>query len=159
MPTLNVRGQFAAAIIAGTKKVHIYHDINEQWEQGRPIYFRVGNTEKQKQKPYRLGYAVASRVEYVQVFPAQNKVLLNHAPVADLQAFAVLNGFDDWAKMKAYFGHSFTGVAIHWDGIELAEPPTVESEDKDKIIHDLRAQLAFAQSEINRLKNNLKISC
>jgi hypothetical protein len=153
MPTLHIRERFAAAIIAGTKKMHIYHDENEQWAEGRPIYFRVGNTEKQKQKPYRLGYAVATKVLYVQVLPSQNKVLLQGAPVTDLEGFAILNGFDSWAKMKAYFEHSYTGVAIHWDNVELEQPPIVESEDKDEIINNLRAQLAFALAKIETLKN------
>jgi hypothetical protein len=61
--------------------------------------------------------------------------------------------------MKAYFGHSFTGVAIGWDSIELEQPPIIESEDKDELINNLRAQLAFAQSEIATLKNKLKKYC
>lgn len=158
MPTLSIPHEFVPHVISGKQKIIIKEDKGDQWASGRDIFFWAGAMRIKKENPYRLGYAVASRVEYVQIYPAQNKVLLQGVNIADLERFAELNGFDNWAKMKAYFGHSFTGAAISWDSIELYEPPIVESENKDEIINNLRTQLAFAQAENEELKNKLKIN-
>jgi len=161
MPILSIRHEFVPQVIEGTKKMHIHEDPTEQWSDGRHIYFHAGNPRVKKNNPYKLGFGIVKSAQYIQIFPAQNKVLLQGVNIADLQAFAALNGFDTWAKMKAYFEHSFVCVAITWDSIEIYEPQTLtqNEQNKDKLINNLRAQLAFAQSEINRLKNNLKISC
>ena len=155
MPILAIRHEFVPKVIEGTKKMHIHEDPTEQWSVERPIYFWAGNTRVKKNNPYKLGFGIVKRAEYIQIFPAKNKVLLQGVNIADLQAFAALNGFDDWAKMKAHFGHSFVGVAISWDAIEIYEPQTLtqDEQNKNKLIENLRAQLAYANAEIAALKN------
>lgn len=157
MPTLSIRHEFVPKIIEGSKKMHIKEDPTDQWVAERPIYFWAGNTRCKKNNPYKLGFATVKRAEYVQIYPLQNKVLLSGINIADLEGFAKINGFDSWADVKAHFQHSFVGVAISWDSVEIFEPQklTEYEQSKDKLIENLRAQLAFAQAENKELKNKL----
>lgn len=113
MVQFNFKARFVAPILAGTKVQTIRKPRKRDARPGDTLQLQSGD----RFHPVRLGLARAVLVDKVSLdFRGDRRVLYGHLGMdvaheaADLDRFAVMDGFTDWSDMRAFWAETHDGV-------------------------------------------------
>lgn len=115
---LTFKKQFVDKILEGSKIHTIRADNHNRWQVGNKIHFWCGNPRNTKSNPYQFAEGVCSSVDYIEIYPNINKIILNQEPIHSisfLNRMASYDGFDNWEDMKQWFKEDFKGKLIFWN--------------------------------------------
>lgn len=139
MVAYSFQKQFAEPIIAGTKRQTIR--VRARAKPGDRLQLYTGMRTKSCRK---IGDAICASVAPIEVRLAANSIRVENAGFAmttltgaQLDEFARLDGFLDWASMKAFF-------AKHHPGVETFEGALTTWRDFTPAIEKSRATAAAA---------------
>ena len=116
--------RFEQRIISGIKRTTIRRDETNRWKPGRIMHCWMHNPRNVSKNPYCFAVGRVRYTEDIQILPEANTVIIASTVTGSklyfgstdtLNEIAVLDGFDDWEDMKAFFKTDFTGKRIHFE--------------------------------------------
>jgi hypothetical protein len=110
--------KFEGLIKENIKQHTIREDKTNRWKVGNSIQFWMGNPRNvhAKNKPYQFAVGVVDRVLPIEIYPSQNKIIIEKFTYENehLDYVAINDGFDNWEEMKTFFPADFKGKLIIW---------------------------------------------
>jgi hypothetical protein len=130
MVAYSFKRQFVAPIKAGTKAQTIRADRKRHAREGEALQLYTGMRTRACQL---IGRAVCAGVQPITIDARDRPVIVlpdrELRPLAGIDDFARLDGFEDWQAMRRFWeeyhpgSSTFSGVLITWRDFANAEPP------------------------------------
>lgn len=125
MTTLNFQGRFADLVASRIKRQSIRVDKHGRYKVGTALQLYTGLRTRKARKLVDTDPIITENV-YIAVRPGYLTLGGPGYPKIDVDVFARLDGFKDYAEMVAWFqtiykSSTFVGRLIKWDWLERKE--------------------------------------